>query len=601
MTGWHKANMYGAQEEKFGTLIPEMMLATEPLRMMGAGLLSSGKEDPWLPEAGWYIIGAGTYVQSKGYPNWSPAKVPLSDADDYFAVGTGRRIRKRGIVAILAKPCNDRGSCKDNTDTDQFRCYNRQVADHDIAPTNRGGGANLWGIAGGAFNFANWPAKTAQIMETEQVTKNWVLQAGGWGAGAFGCGTLYNGLVQALAAKKGGWTNMRMCYATKDEPYPSILSKLGYTVAGAEQLKKAKVINAENYRPLLALSGASEDHHTQPAHKPPSPHGGVHKKGRLLEAVAGRGGNSKGKGKGKSGSNDKLIFSDHHFGAVARQLYKKIDQKIVDPVCYPDEEAPPIKCNRPGNQIGDCYSNMKWCCENEECDWHKNEEEDLRDFAARTCNPMCSKAKGFCKSRDVPAKCRKESPPNAAEDVHVHHSNKPPPPSTFPAKPKGASHSSPSHNTPKKTYKAAAARDFDVYEAEAEATNTKQSYYDPSAAFSGGPGYSSDAAAYDDATYDEQAYPWVPNPEGDSPYAKSARSSSAQDFAQDTPVATPRGIAWFNLAFLAGGCCIVGGVVLLIAPKSCFGGGTRKRAPRNSRGVRFVNGGPDYDMTSGEE
>jgi len=88
MTGWHKGNQYGAQEEKFGTLVPEMMLATEPLRHMGAGLLSAGVEDPWLPEAGWYIIGAGTYVKSKGYPFWTPAKVPLQDKQDYFNWGT---------------------------------------------------------------------------------------------------------------------------------------------------------------------------------------------------------------------------------------------------------------------------------------------------------------------------------------------------------------------------------------------------------------------------------------------------------------------------------------------------------------------------------
>merc|ERR1719401_662436 len=135
---------------------------------MGAGLLSRGKKDPWLPQAGWYIVGAGTYVKGTGYPNWGSDKVDISDKEDYFEVGTGRRMRRHALVAILAKPCNDRGDCKDNTKDDQFRCYNRQIKDKDLEKQKDDSG-NLWGIAGGGFDFTNWPAKTRSIMKGENV------------------------------------------------------------------------------------------------------------------------------------------------------------------------------------------------------------------------------------------------------------------------------------------------------------------------------------------------------------------------------------------------------------------------------------------------
>merc|ERR1712151_978924 len=103
-----------------------------------------------------------------------------------------------------------------------------------------------------------------------------------------------------------------------------------------------------------------------------------------------------------------IIFKDSQFGAVAEQLYKKIEQKVLPPVCYEDDDAPPLKCNKPGSQ-GTCMSNMDWCCNNEVCDWHKNKAMDLRDFAGKTCNPLCSKASHICKSEHVPELCRKSS------------------------------------------------------------------------------------------------------------------------------------------------------------------------------------------------
>mmetsp|Transcript_115820 Transcript_115820/g.327644 ORF Transcript_115820/g.327644 Transcript_115820/m.327644 type:complete len:740 (-) Transcript_115820:354-2573(-) len=357
MDRWHHSNAYGAQEEKAGTLVPEMMLATEPLRKMGAGLLSSGAQDPWLPQGGWYIIGAGSYVEGKGYPRWGSEKVKIRDDEDYFSVGTGRRIRRRGLVAILAKPCNDRGSCHElnNTDDVQYRCYNRQVVDHDLNPAPQG---NLWGIAGGAFNLANWPSKTAKLLREENMATKWMLQAGGWGAGAFGCGTLYGGLVQALAAKKGGWKKMRMCWASGKEPFPPIASKMGFVLGNKLLLRKQQVLHAESYKPLMT-----------------GEHVGNFMKG-------------------------KLFFKDEEFGAVAAQLRKQIPQYIPPPTCAT------LECNKPWNKNGNCISNMEWCCGHGDCPWHQNKAQDLRDFMAASCNEGCGVAKGFCTLEHVPKRCR---------------------------------------------------------------------------------------------------------------------------------------------------------------------------------------------------
>jgi len=368
MDGWYKPNNGGAQEEKFGTVIPEMMLATDPLRMMGAGLLSNGARDPWLPQGGWYIIGAGAYVQGQ-YPFWTPNKVPLSD-EDFFAVGNGRRMRRRGIVAIMGKPCNDRGSCRTNTDDPQYKCYNRQVEDNDLSPEG-GKMANLWGIAGGAYNFVHWPAQTAHLLQSVQATDKWVLQAGGWGAGAFGCGTLYGSTIQALAAKKGGWRHMRMCFATRDDPYPTLESKLSFLVSDTQVLEHANITNLESRQPLMTLvkqdcpSGFLPDaplsHQTSLAgrrqrytdfhnsffdeqgvdnlqangfgdlplplndrgSKAPVPRrhtgapGELPHRPHILAPVA-------------NGSYcDTIIFTDAQFGGVAAQLYKKIEQNIT--------------------------------------------------------------------------------------------------------------------------------------------------------------------------------------------------------------------------------------------------------------------------------
>eukprot|EP00928_Gymnodinium_smaydae_P072084 TRINITY_DN55504_c0_g1_i1.p1 TRINITY_DN55504_c0_g1~~TRINITY_DN55504_c0_g1_i1.p1 ORF type:complete len:905 (-),score=152.77 TRINITY_DN55504_c0_g1_i1:356-3070(-) len=446
MTGWHKANTYGAQEEKFGTLIPEMMLATEPLRQMGAGLLSSGHEDPWLSEGGWYIIGAGTYVKSKGYPKWSPDKIPIQDSD-YFEVGTGRRMRRRGLVAIMAKPCNDRGpgTCGTNTDTAEFKCYNKQVKDNDMSPK----AANLWGIAAGAFDFANWPAQTRSIMEKQGVAQKWTLQAGGWGAGAFGCGTLYNGLVQALAAKKGGWTNLRMCYATRDDPTPTIESKLSFILGQNKTLTATKVLHPESYKPLMThvVGSGEESHHHHHAHHDIDFEDGNIGAGEW-QVVAGYHGQRHGGGGHAPPphfdpfapspaslqipaalvfpAGGKYVFTSAQFGGVAGQLHKEVAQKIIPPVCSSQDDvpfldrAPQVKCNRPGNHQGTCLSSMKWCCFHQDaCDWSRNKE-DLRDFVARSCNPLCGKAAGICKADDVPDLCRttKDSPAPAPSPKH---------------------------------------------------------------------------------------------------------------------------------------------------------------------------------------
>eukprot|EP00927_Polykrikos_kofoidii_P036560 TRINITY_DN30879_c0_g1_i1.p1 TRINITY_DN30879_c0_g1~~TRINITY_DN30879_c0_g1_i1.p1 ORF type:complete len:825 (+),score=85.68 TRINITY_DN30879_c0_g1_i1:364-2475(+) len=367
LDAWYHHNTNGAQEEKFATLVPELMLATEPLRNMGAGLLSNGMQDPWLPAGGWYILGAGSYVESKGYPKWGSARVRLSNNEDYFPVGEGRRMRRRGLVSILGKPCNDRGSCRNNTDDLQYRCYTRQVMDHDMDPAPAG--ANMWGIAAGAFNFENWPKLTRQLLQAERPEKNWVLQAGGWGAGAFGCGTLYGGMLQALAAKSAGWRRMRMCWATKRDPEPKLWSKMGYVVARRQELQMTKVI----------INESAESHaHTL-----------------MSWAVGGR-------------FSDTIVFRDKQYGAVAAQLQTPINQVVLPPTCADDDEAgTTIKCNKPGNDQGSCMSNMQWCCEHEDCAWHAAKpREDLRDFVAKNCNFECGVAFGLCKLKHVPLLCR---------------------------------------------------------------------------------------------------------------------------------------------------------------------------------------------------
>jgi hypothetical protein len=377
MDGWYKPNNGGAQEEKFGTVIPEMMLATDPLRMMGAGLLSNGARDPWLPQGGWYIIGAGAYVQGQ-YPFWTPDKVPLSEGD-FFAVGNGRRMRRRGIVAIMGKPCDDRGSCRTNTDDPQYKCYNRQVEDKDLSPEG-GKMANLWGIAGGAYNFVHWPAQTAHLLQSVQATEKWVLQAGGWGAGAFGCGTLYGSTIQALAAKKGGWRHMRMCFATKDDPYPTLQSKLSFLVSDVQFLEQANITNLESREPLMTLvrqdcpAGFLPDaplSHNAPSAGRHQRYTDFHTSSVDEQSVDGLQGNGVGdlplpvndyRGKAPGGKApaprhhpgavlhhhpgelphrpkifvpvangsycDTIIFTDAQFGGVAAQLYKKIEQNI---------------------------------------------------------------------------------------------------------------------------------------------------------------------------------------------------------------------------------------------------------------------------------
>eukprot|EP00929_Paragymnodinium_shiwhaense_P044162 TRINITY_DN2265_c0_g1_i1.p1 TRINITY_DN2265_c0_g1~~TRINITY_DN2265_c0_g1_i1.p1 ORF type:complete len:1859 (-),score=400.83 TRINITY_DN2265_c0_g1_i1:290-5251(-) len=365
LTGWDRDNRYGAQEEKFGTIVPEFMLATEPKRHMGAGLLSNGHKKPWKPMAGWYILGAGTYVHGS-YPFWTPKKVHISDRHDYIAVGTGRRMRRRGLVGILAKPCNDRPGCKKNNNTAdvQYRCYNQQVDDRDLYPEHEGG-ANLWGIAGGAYDFANWPAKSRGIMESDEANKNWVLQAGGWGAGAFGCGSLYGGLIQALAAKKGGWEHMRMCWASGHEAFPTIESKMSFASGNRNQLRHSAYVWGleDSYEPLMDAHHISDFTH------------------------------------------GKMIFSDDKYGMVADQLYNRIEQYVPPQTCQS------TKCNKIFNVESDCMASMKWCCDHpEECEWHKNKHEDIRDFVSKSCHKDCAH---ICiNSEDVPPKCRK---PQAAE------------------------------------------------------------------------------------------------------------------------------------------------------------------------------------------
>eukprot|EP00928_Gymnodinium_smaydae_P007515 TRINITY_DN12698_c0_g3_i1.p1 TRINITY_DN12698_c0_g3~~TRINITY_DN12698_c0_g3_i1.p1 ORF type:complete len:727 (+),score=55.33 TRINITY_DN12698_c0_g3_i1:68-2248(+) len=353
MYGWHNSNAHGAQEEKIGTLVPEMLLATDPTRKMGAGLLSNGAQDPWLPEGGWYILGAGSYVKGLGYPRWSSDPIEIRDSD-YFAVGTERRIRRRGLVAILGKPCNDRGSCGSNSADHQYRCFNRQVDDNDLMPKPS---ANLWGIAAGAFDFANWPSKTGALLKGAQAAKNWVLQAGGWGAGAFGCGTLYGGLVQALAAKKGGWEHLRMCWAGRGDAQPSIESKFGY-VAGevSREIRNAPLQH-------LMIGHSIDDY-----------------------------------------ESGRLVFMDSQYGAVAHQLRQKIHQ------ASPLRTCATVMCDRWNNHQGNCQGNIDWCFWHGECAWHKNKSQDIRDFMAVSCNPDCGASAGICTQGSIPTPAPPEPP-----------------------------------------------------------------------------------------------------------------------------------------------------------------------------------------------
>eukprot|EP00929_Paragymnodinium_shiwhaense_P073560 TRINITY_DN37533_c0_g1_i1.p1 TRINITY_DN37533_c0_g1~~TRINITY_DN37533_c0_g1_i1.p1 ORF type:complete len:1086 (+),score=129.65 TRINITY_DN37533_c0_g1_i1:74-3331(+) len=368
LRGWTHANTHGAQEEKFTTIVPELMLATEPLRRMGAGLLSNGDWDPWRPMAGWYILGAGTFVKGS-YPYWTPDAVSIKDPEDYMPVGTGRRMRRRGLVGILGKPCNDRPGCDGNGNTYdmQYRCFNQQVDDGDMTPEPQGG--NLWGVAAGAYNFANWPPQARAIMRRERANQRWTLQAGGWGAGAFGCGTLYGGLVQLLAAKKGGWRNMRMCWASREESFPTLRSKLGYAAGSAHDLREDYIKHIPtDHTPLLHGQNLNSFEH------------------------------------------GKIVFTDHNYGAVARQLHARIEQHDKPRTCAS------TRCQHPETGVfsssSTCLSRMRWCCRNKHCEWHKDKREDIRDFVARTCNERCS---GVCiRSEDVPNACRK--PEGGAEE-----------------------------------------------------------------------------------------------------------------------------------------------------------------------------------------
>eukprot|EP00929_Paragymnodinium_shiwhaense_P029862 TRINITY_DN17036_c1_g2_i1.p1 TRINITY_DN17036_c1_g2~~TRINITY_DN17036_c1_g2_i1.p1 ORF type:complete len:1291 (-),score=172.01 TRINITY_DN17036_c1_g2_i1:159-4031(-) len=335
LPGWDRSINHHAQEEKYSTLVPELMLATEPLRHMGAGLLSdSGKQDPWKPAAGWYIIGAGSHV-SFSWPKARPDKIPVDDETGYVAVGTERQIRRRGIIGIMADPCNNRGSCGTNSRDDQYRCYNRQVLDRDLFP----GQGNLWGIAAGGYDFSNWPAKTGALMKDIKANL-WTLQSGGWGAGAFGCGSLYGGLVQALAAKKGGWQDMRMCWASGREHFPTVASKMGYAVGD--------------------FHGKSQTKHLMT--------------GRHVDSY----------------SDGKMFFADQQYGAVAEQLQTQIEQHLPKPTCH---NTP---CDRWNNHAGTCLSSQRWCFDNLGCTWHRNRHEDLRDYLSKSCNPDCAQSTGIC-------------------------------------------------------------------------------------------------------------------------------------------------------------------------------------------------------------
>merc|ERR1712176_1634876 len=46
---------------------------------------------------------------------------------------------------------------------------------------------------------------------------------------------------------------MRMCFATKDDPYPSLESKLGFLVSDVDRLAEAKITHLENRQPLMTL------------------------------------------------------------------------------------------------------------------------------------------------------------------------------------------------------------------------------------------------------------------------------------------------------------------------------------------------------------
>eukprot|EP00929_Paragymnodinium_shiwhaense_P119339 TRINITY_DN91224_c0_g1_i1.p1 TRINITY_DN91224_c0_g1~~TRINITY_DN91224_c0_g1_i1.p1 ORF type:complete len:1091 (-),score=130.70 TRINITY_DN91224_c0_g1_i1:360-3632(-) len=359
---WTNPNNHGAQEEKFATIVPELLLATEPLRHMGAGLLSSGDWDPWKPMAGWYIIGAGTFVKGS-YPLWTEEPVAISDKHDYIEIGTARRVRRRGIVGIMAKPCSGRPGCYGNGNSEdmQYRCFNQQVDGKDLYPEPEGG--NLWGIAGGAYRLANWPPLSRSIMEEDKVVDDWVLQAGGWGAGAYGCGSLYGGLVQLLAAKKGGWRNMRMCWASKEESYPTIQSKMGYATGFADTLREDYVKEIQKDHIPLLLGQNVDDF--------------------------------------KSG---KIMFTDDRYGAVAAQLHQRIEQYEQQRSCESTQCIDPKSGRRSATST--CLSRMEWCCNNKECPWHRNKREDIRDFVAKTCNRSCA---GVCMlSEDVPEPCRKK-------------------------------------------------------------------------------------------------------------------------------------------------------------------------------------------------
>merc|ERR1712151_1450492 len=218
-----------------------------------------------------------------------------------------------------------------------------------------------------------------------------------------------------------------------------------------------------------------------------------------------------------------IIFKDSQFGSVAEQLYKKIEQKVLPPVCFEDEDAPPLKCNKPGSQ-GTCMSNMDWCCNNEACDWHRHKTMDLRDFAGKSCNTLCSKASHICKIEHVPENCRKSLNSTKASKDYIpakpppeskFHSSKPYKPAPRPAyRPRPRPYYKTSYYKMKSPTRA---RDFMTYEEDNHGSELSQPTLPPEPPSEPTSQASTSAPAYPGANEDAT---WIPNAEGDHPRAR---------------------------------------------------------------------------------
>jgi len=144
---------------------------------------------------------------------------------------------------------------------------------------------------------------------------------------------------------------MRMCFATKNDPYPTLESKLSFLVSDVQFLEKANITNLENRQPLMTLvkrdcpagflpdaplsyntgaTGRRQKFTDLPL--PLNDHGGKASTPHLPQVFV----------PVATGSYcDIITFTDAQFGEVAAQLYKKIEQNITRPL-----RSIPVRANK---------------------------------------------------------------------------------------------------------------------------------------------------------------------------------------------------------------------------------------------------------------